>query len=181
MATQHTDPSASTGRGSLAERIPKAPENVREFFSRRPTVGPGTAAQAVVTDISDLVKAEIALAKAEFTEKATEKGLGLGLLVGAGVAGWLGLQALLITVGFALAIVLPGWAAALIVTAVLFLVTAVLGLVGKKKFATPLGLDTTKESVSSDVDVAKAHLNAARGTSGTTVHSSGTTTSQARL
>lgn len=174
MATQHTDPSASTGRGSLADRIPRAPENVRGFFSRRPTVGPGPAAQAVVTDVSDLVKAEIALAKAEFTEKATEKGLGVGLLVGAGVAGWLGLQALLITAGFVLAIWLPGWAAALIVTAVLFLVAAVLGLIGKKKVATPLGLDTTKESVSTDVDVAKAHLNAARGNSPSTTDSGAT-------
>jgi uncharacterized membrane protein YqjE len=150
---------APGGTTKLTDRIPKAPDNVREFFSRRPTIGPGPAAQAVVTDISELVRAEVTLAKTEFTQKATEKGMGLGLFIGAAIAGWLGLQGLLIAIGFALAIVLPGWAAALIVTVVLFVVAAVLGLVGKKKFSTPLGLDTTKRNVSEDVALAKAHAN----------------------
>lgn len=162
MSTHHTSDTSAGGAGSgrtrLADRIPKAPDNVRELFSRRPTMGPGPAAQAVVTDISDLVKAEVALAKAELTEKATRKGLGIGLLLGAGVAGWLALQGLLVTAGFLLALVLPAWAAALIVTAVLLVVAAVLGLLGKRRFATPLGLETTKASVSTDVDVAKSHL-----------------------
>lgn len=143
----------------LTDRIPKAPDNVREFFSRRPTMGTGPAAQAVVTDISDLVKAEVDLAKAEFSRKATEKGMGLGLFIGAAVAGWLGLQGLLIVLGLVLAIWLPGWAAALIVTAVLLVVAGALALIGKKKLSTPLGLDTTKENVSQDVAWAKAHLN----------------------
>lgn len=146
------------GMVGLADRIPKAPDNVREFFSRRPTVGPGPAAQAVVTDLSDLVKAEITLAKAEFTQKATQKGMGLGLFVGAGVAGWLALQGLLITLAFVIAIWLPGWAAALIVTTLLFLVAGILGFLGKKKFATPLALDTTKGNVAKDVETAKAHI-----------------------
>ena len=151
---------ASGSRGAkLADRIPKAPENVREFFSRRPTVGPGPAAQAVVTDISDLVKAEVALAKQELTQKATEKGMGAGLFVGAAIAGWLALQGLLITAGFALALVLPAWAAALIVSVVLLLVAGLLAFIGKKKFSTPLGLDTTKTNVQEDVAWAKAHLN----------------------
>jgi uncharacterized membrane protein YqjE len=144
-------------RGSKIH-VPQAPEKVKEFFSRRPTVGPGTAAQSVVTDISDLVKAEIALAKAELTEKATEKGLGAGLFVGAGVAAWLGLQGLLITIGFVIALWLPAWAAALIVTVVLFVVGGILGLIGKKKFSTPLALERTKENVQEDVTWAKAHL-----------------------
>lgn len=147
------------GGTKLSDRVPKAPDNVREFFSRRPTVGPGTAAQAVVTDISDLVKAEVALAKAEFTQKATEKGMGVGLFTGAAIAGWLGLQGLLIAIGFVLALWLPGWAAALIVTAVLFLIAGILALIGKKKFSTPLALETTKGNVSEDVAWTKAHLN----------------------
>ena len=149
-------------RGSRT-RVPQAPEKVREFFARRPTVGPRPSAQAVVTDVSDLVKAEIALAKAEFTEKATEKGLGAGLFAGAAVAAWLGLQGLLITIGFAIALVLPAWAAALIVTAVLFLVGGILAFVGKKKFSTPLALERTKANVQEDVTWTRAHLNGPAG------------------
>lgn len=151
----------STGGGGdgLMDRIPETPPKVREFFSRRPTVGAGPAAQAVATDISELVKAEIALAKSELQQKATEKGLGAGLFIAAAVAGWLGLQGVLITIGFVLAIWLQAWAAALIVTAVLLLVAGILAFVGNKKFATPLGLDTAKQNVQQDVEYAKAHLN----------------------
>lgn len=143
----------------IMERIPETPPKVREFFSRRPTVGAGPAAQAVATDITDLVKAEVALAKAELQKKATEKGIGVGLFIAAAVAGWLGLQGVLITIGFVIAIWLPGWAAALIVTGVLLLVAGILAYVGNLKFATPLGLDAAKRNVQEDVEYAKAHLN----------------------
>lgn len=150
---------SSTSGTRLTDRIPETPPRVRELFARRPTVGAGPAAQAVATDISDLVKAEVALAKSELQQKATEKGLGVGLFLGAAVMGWLGLQGVLITIGFVLAIWLQAWAAALIVTAVLLLVAGILAFVGNKKFATPLGLDAAKQNVREDIDHAKAHLN----------------------
>lgn len=134
---------------------PAAP---RLNFGPKPTIGVGAAGKAVAEDISALVKAEIALAKAELSEGMKDKAVGAGAFGAAGIFAWLGLQGLLITAGFALALVLPGWAAALIVSAALLLLAAVAVLVGKSKMASPVSLDTTKSNVEKDVAWTKSHL-----------------------
>lgn len=131
---------------------------VRSRFGPEPTIGAGAAAKAVAEDASALIRAEIDLAKAELGASVKPKAAGAGLLVGAGVLAWLGVQGLLITAALALAVVLPGWAAALVVTVVLLAAGGVLGLVGKRKLATPVSLDTTKQNVEEDVAWAKSHL-----------------------
>ncbi|WP_448630449.1 phage holin family protein [Cellulomonas soli] len=83
--------------------------------------------------VSRLVRAEIELAKAEITGRAKQAGLGAGLLVAAGVLALYVLGALIATAILGLATVLPAWLAALIVTLVLILVTAVLGGIGAKQ------------------------------------------------
>ncbi len=133
-------------------------QRARRFFGQRPGVGAAAAAKAVVQDASDLVKAEVALAKAELTQAAKTKAAGVVALVVAGVFGWLGLQGLLITLALVLAIWLPVWAGALIVTVVLLIGAGIAGLVGKKKLQQPANLDTTKQNVQEDVQWAKAHL-----------------------
>lgn len=122
------------------------------------TSGAAAAAKAVAEDASALVKAEIDLAKAELTAAVQTKAMGGGLLTAAGALGWLGLQALLITVGLLLALVLPAWAAALIVTAALLLPAGVLALLGRRKLAVPVSLDTTKANIEEDIAWTKAHL-----------------------
>jgi hypothetical protein len=87
-------------------------------------------------DISGIVRSEIALAKAEVSSGAKVMGRGAGLLVGAAVLGVFGLIFLLHTLAQVIAIWLPLWAGYLIVTVVLFIVTAVLGLLGKKALST---------------------------------------------
>lgn len=121
-------------------------------------VGAATAARAVVDDVSALVRAEVTLAKAELSQAVHAKATGIGLLVGAAVLGWLMLQGLLITIGLALALVVPGWAAALIVTAVLALGAGVLALVARRKLAGEVGLRMTKANVEEDIQWTKAHL-----------------------
>lgn len=150
----------STSISAGGQQAPPDPsdDGFRRYFGRRPTIGAAAAAKQVATDASALVKAEIELAKAEVTASLQAKATGAGLFVAAGVAGWLALQGLLITAGLALALVLPGWAAALIVTAVLLLVAAVAALIGRRKLATPVKLETTKQNVEEDVEWAKAHL-----------------------
>lgn len=83
-------------------------------------------------DISGIVRSEIALAKAEVSKGAKVVGKGAGLLVGAGVLAVFGLIYLFHTIAQVIAIWLPVWAGYLIVTLVLFIVAAVLGLLGKK-------------------------------------------------
>jgi hypothetical protein len=83
-------------------------------------------------EMSTLVRSEIALAKAEVTGGVKVAGKGAGLLGGAAFLGLLGLIFLFHTLAQVVAIWLATWAAYLIVTAVLFLVAAILALMGKK-------------------------------------------------
>src|SRR5215218_2454008 len=85
--------------------------------------------------ISRLVRDEARLAQAEVTQKAKRLGVGAGLFGGAGLVAFFGLAALITAAILALALVLPGWLAALIVTVVLFAVAGVLALIGKKDVA----------------------------------------------
>lgn len=130
----------------------------RFTFGARPTVGAAAALKAVAQDTSELVRAEIDLAKAEVTEGLRANGIGIGLLVGAGVLMWLAVQGLLIAAGFALALVLPGWAAALIVSGVLILIAAILGLAARNKLGTTVSAEQAKANVQEDVAWFKTHL-----------------------
>lgn len=83
--------------------------------------------------LTELVRGELRLAQAEMKEKGRRYGKGGGLFGGAGVAGFLMLEALVVTAIAALAVVLPVWAAALIVTAVLGAIAALMALTGKRQ------------------------------------------------
>jgi uncharacterized membrane protein YqjE len=107
--------------------------------------------------ITTLVRSEVRLAQAEVTQKAKRLGIGAGLFGGAGLVAVLGLNALVTAVILALANVLPGWLAAIIVGVVLFAVAGVLALLGKKdvqQAAPPLPTETIA-SVQADVDTVK--------------------------
>jgi Putative Actinobacterial Holin-X, holin superfamily III len=103
-------------------------------------------------DLTSLVRAEIALAKAELRADARNAALGGGLL---GAAGYLGLLASItavITVAYALvAAGLRAWLAFLIVTVALLLVAGILALVGRsriKRLRPPeRTIRTTKEAI----------------------------------
>jgi len=102
---------------------------------------------------SRLVRDELALAQVELKNTAKQAGKGAGLLSGAGVLALYGLGAAIATAIIALALVLPLWASALIVTGVLFVAAGVAALLGKKEVEqvspTP---QRTVENVSRDVE-----------------------------
>ncbi|MGW1727617.1 phage holin family protein [Streptomyces sp. NPDC002306] len=103
--------------------------------------------------ISDLVREELLLARAEMTRKGKRFGKGGGLFGAAGLLGLLAAQALIAACIAALALVLPVWASALILTAVLAVVAAVAALIGKKQIAkagTPVPVQTI-DSVKADM------------------------------
>jgi uncharacterized membrane protein YqjE len=105
---------------------------------------------------STLVRSELQLAKVELKNSAKHAGLGAGLFSVAGVLTWFGLGALIATAIIALDLVLPLWAAALIVTLVLFLAAGLAALVGKKQVqqVTPTP-ERTVENVKLDVQEVK--------------------------
>ncbi|MFE5620931.1 phage holin family protein [Streptomyces virginiae] len=85
--------------------------------------------------ISELVREEMQLARAEMTQKGKRFGKGGGLFGAAGMLGFLAAQALTATCIAALALVLPLWASALIITVALAVVAAVMAMAGKKQVA----------------------------------------------
>ncbi len=106
---------------------------------------------------TELVRKEIELAKVELTEKAKHLGLGAGLFSTAGLLGLYGLAAAIATAMIALAIVLPWWLSALIVTALLFVAAGVAAMVGKKQVdrGTPAKPEHAMASARLDVEEVK--------------------------
>ena len=96
---------------------------------------------STVTAFRDLIRAEIKLLAKEAAAYGQEKAMGVGLMVGAAVFGFIALMFFAGAAAAALALVLPVWAAILIVAAILVIIAAVLALVGRnilrKKFTAP--------------------------------------------
>jgi uncharacterized membrane protein YqjE len=95
--------------------------------------GMGELVKELSGQVSTLVRQEVELAKAEMAEKGKKAGIGAGMLGGAGVAALVMLGSLTAFLILALALALPAWAAALIVTAAWGAIAAVLALLGRNK------------------------------------------------
>lgn len=95
----------------------------------------GTLVSDLSSQIPDLIRSEIRLAQAEVTEKGKRAGIGIGMFSAAGLLGFLGVSVLIATFVLLLDLVLPAWAAALIVALVLLGAAGVAALLGKKKVA----------------------------------------------
>jgi CHASE2 domain-containing sensor protein len=95
--------------------------------------GLGSAAKLVSERASSLVRLELALAAAELKRKAGAVGVGIGLLIGAVLFALYGLGFGFASAASGLSNVVPMWAALLIVTGALFLIAAILGLIGKSR------------------------------------------------
>lgn len=118
----------------------------------------GELVQRATEQVSRLVRDELALARAELTEKGKHAGIGIGLFGGGGALAFYGLGALVATAILALDLVLPAWAAALIIAALLFIVAGLLALVGKRQVirAVPPVPTAAVRSVRADVDTVTA-------------------------
>ena len=111
----------------------------------------------VSEESSRLLRSELKLAQAEMTQKAKTAGIGIGAFGAAAVLGWFALGCFLATAILALALVLPPWLAALIVTVVVAIAAGIAALIGKKKVAEaapPVPTDTV-DSVKKDVEEIK--------------------------
>jgi Putative Actinobacterial Holin-X, holin superfamily III len=114
--------------------------------------------RSIGSDVSLLVRQQADLAKQEMKQKAGEKAFGGGLLLAAGILA-------LFVVGFlgfagaaALDLVLPAWAAFLIVALVYGIGGAIAALVGRQAVATPTAPEQTMQTVREDIEWAKRRL-----------------------
>ena len=132
----------------------------RNLFGPPPGMGAAEAVKQVAEDASALVRAEIALAKAELMTGVRSKAAGAGMMAAAGALAGIAALGLLITIGFVLAEVagLPGWASALIVSVALLLMAAILVMVGRRMLAAAVTVETTKQNVEEDLAWTKQHL-----------------------
>jgi tetrahydromethanopterin S-methyltransferase subunit C len=116
----------------------------------------GELVSQLSSQTSRLVRDEMKLAQNEFREAAKHAGLGAGLLSVAGLLAVLGLATFVASAVAALTLVLPLWAAALIIGIVLFVAAGIAGLISKNqvKQTSPVPQQTVA-SVKLDIDEVK--------------------------
>jgi hypothetical protein len=100
----------------------------------------------------ELVRAEVALARAELQRSVRHAGLGIGLLGTSGVLALYAGGVLVAAAVLALALVIPAWAAALAVGGALLLAVALAGVAGTKQVQqAPPPLRDSADSVREDL------------------------------
>jgi hypothetical protein len=128
--------------------------------AERPDVAELSAGQLVSrlsTQLSELIRDELALGRLEMQRKAKEAGLGAGFTGAGGVVAVLGLGALVAAAIAGLANVLAIWLSALIVGVVLLAIAGGLALAGRNRLrrASPPVPDAAVQGVRQDVETVK--------------------------
>lgn len=119
-----------------------------EAERRAETESLGTLMSKVTTDLSTLIRQEVALAKAELTISAKQAGKGAGMFGGAGVAGHFVLLFLSIALWAALGGTFIGYAWAGLIVAFLWAIpAAILAVMGKKNIDEVEGAPRTVETI----------------------------------
>jgi len=113
----------------------------------------------LVGDVQDLIRGEVNLAKQEVKEEAKAAGMGIGLMVGAGVLAFVGLFFIGLTLTYVLDAFIPSWAAALIVAALFLIAAFVLFNMGKGRLqhVDPVPRQTV-ESIKEDAEWVKQQI-----------------------
>ena len=98
-------------------------------------------------NLSDLMRQEVQLAKAEAAQSARQGGRGAGMLAGAAVGGFLALFFLSLALMWALGAVMHLGFAAVIVALIWAAVAAALAMSGKKQLENMKGLPQTQDTI----------------------------------
>ncbi|QRP49547.1 phage holin family protein [Amycolatopsis sp. FDAARGOS 1241] len=135
----------------MIEEVPAKPPEERSF---------GELVSDLTEQIKRLVRDEVRLAVFEVRKKSTRMGVGAGLFGAAGLVALFGGGAVVAAAIMALALVLPGWAAALVVAGVLFVLAGLTALVGRTqlKRGSPPMPEEAIEGVREDVEVVRQEV-----------------------
>ena len=125
----------------------------------------GQIVKELTANFSTLFRSEVALLKLEVKDTVSNLSGGVGLFAGAAFVALLGLAFLFVTIVLGLvALGMPAWLSALIVTVVLFVVAGILAMVGKKKFAKVSFVpNQSVEQIRNDIESIKADIARVRG------------------
>jgi uncharacterized membrane protein YqjE len=120
----------------------------------------GTIIKELTADFSNLFRNEIALLKLELKESAAKLSGGAALMSAALFLALIGIAFLFVTITLGLvALGVPAWLSALIVTVVLFVAAGVLALMGKKKLQSVNFVPSDSiEHIRGDLDALKADV-----------------------
>lgn len=109
--------------------------------------------RSLVADVTLLARREGELAMIELKGKATKAGVALGVLAAGLLVAVFALATLIGAAVLGLAIVLPAWAAALVVAVALLVIAAVLLMIGRARLraASPLAPTRALQAVKEDI------------------------------
>lgn len=143
-----------------SQRVPPAsstPDTGADRTADLSSASTGELVQRLSTQLSELVRRELDLARTELAAKGKRAGAGAGLAGAGGVVALYGVGALIAAAIAGLAAVVPVWLSALIVGVVLLLVAGVLALVGRGRLqqATPPVPEQAVRGVQEDVAAVK--------------------------
>jgi uncharacterized membrane protein YqjE len=152
-----TDDRATDDRSMDGDRARRTHDVTAEPHSDLSHASTGELVKRLSTQLSELVRGELELARTELTEKGKRAGAGAGLAGAGGVVALFGVGALIAAAIAALALVVPVWLSALIIGVVLLLVAGLLALAGRKQLrgATPPVPEQAVENVQRDVQTVK--------------------------
>lgn len=126
---------------------------------RTPDAPLGALVHDLSVQIPELVRSELRLAQAELAQKGKRAGIGAGLFGAAGLLAFFGAATLIATIILVLALVMPAWAAALVVAVALFAAAGVAALRGKSQVAeaTPAKPERAVAGIKEDIETVKGH------------------------
>ena len=115
----------------------------------------GQLVKEISEDFSTLIRKEIDLAKQELGSSVAAKAKGMASIVLAATFGFFALIFMLLALRDGLSTFLWTWVADLVTALILILIGAGAVLFARKKLATPIKADLTKQTVKEDIEWAK--------------------------
>ena len=124
----------------------------------------GAIIKDLTADFSMLFRSEIALLKLELMDTATKLGGGAAMFAGSLVFALLGVAFLFVTIVLGMvALGVPAWLSALIITVLLFIGAVVLAMMGRKKLEQVKFVPTESvEQIKTDIEAIKADISRVR-------------------
>lgn len=116
----------------------------------------GQLMKEVTEDLSTLVRKEIELAKREVSDSVAAKAKGALVIAVAGFIAFFALIFVLLAIRDGLDEVMPAWAADLVTAVILLAIAGGAAMAAKKKLATPIRTELTKQNIKEDVALVKS-------------------------